>query len=280
MIKTTANWQKILIISCTAITFCGNSAGYTIDLQCPSTFTLNEAKTMAAQGLNKNGIFLKAKESIVFKKSLPGTIQIGSKAVFSPKLIANDALSDGSVQCSYEVKPLIGKIYILDVVASKNNLELRKPGENELTKKQLWIILDAFGFKNQAVEPKPEELIKNYKVRLLGFHPNGKSPNAKNYEVIKSFWEKLRKYYKIDFVMTDEQVKKALDEYNKTNNVITKTSALQYFGLSASATAAEITKEYRKKALMLHPDKAKDDGKAFQILQQNYDVLKPLYGIK
>lgn len=270
---------KTLAVSSAAIALLTNASSYSTNILCPSTLTLTEAKTIAAQGLSKDGIFLKAKESIVFKKSLPGTIQVGSKFVFKPELISADPMSDGSVQCSYKVKPLIGKVYILDVIASNNDMNLYKPGEKNLTKKQLWIILDVFGFKNQADEPKPQDLIKNYKARLLAFHPNGKSPNAKNYEVIKSFWEKLRKYYSIDYVMTDEQVKKALDDYNKTNNVITKSSALQYFGLSSSATASEIIKQYRKKALVLHPDKTKDDGKAFQVLQQNYDVLKPLYGI-
>lgn len=57
-----------------------------------------------------------------------------------------------------------------------------------------------------------------------------------------------------------------------------KINLYEILGVKKDATPAELRKAYHRRALVVHPDKAgkskDDDGKAFQALQEAYEVLK------
>lgn len=52
-----------------------------------------------------------------------------------------------------------------------------------------------------------------------------------------------------------------------------KTDIYKYLGVSASALEAEVKKQYRKQALLYHPDKALGDSDRFQKINQAYEIL-------
>lgn len=96
----------------------------------------------------------------------------------------------------------------------------------------------------------------------------------------------LREYYLewTNYQVEDDEVKRLLNEFwsnyrrylggSSAISTIDRIQALKLFGLSESATAKDIRKQWRKLAMKHHPDRATGNADKFRVMCEAWNVLR------